>query len=155
MKSTSRRFVGSHNSVKKWKWHLSLTLPLDKMAAISQTIFSSAFSLTKSLVFLLKLPRSFFQGSNLLQPCIDSDNGMAPDRRQAIIWTNAYPIHWRIYAALEGDELTLDVPVTYVYWIWTCRVVLGQQHAHIDNMARCMEGKQFIVNTLPVDCILP
>ena len=23
---------------------------------------------------------------------------------QAIIWTNADPIHWRIYAALGGDE---------------------------------------------------
>ena len=28
-------------------------------------------------------------------------------RRQAIIWTNADPVHWGIYAALEGDELTL------------------------------------------------
>ena len=25
--------------------------------------------------------------------------------RQAIIWTNADPIHWHIYAALGGDEL--------------------------------------------------
>ena len=25
---------------------------------------------------------------------------------QAIIWTNADPIHWRIYAALGGDELS-------------------------------------------------
>ena len=25
--------------------------------------------------------------------------------RQAIIWTHADPIHWRIYAALGGDEL--------------------------------------------------
>ena len=30
-----------------------------------------------------------------------ADNGLAPIRRQAIIWTNADPIHWRIYAALE------------------------------------------------------
>ena len=36
-----------------------------------------------------------------------SDNGLAPSRRQAIIiWTNADPVHWRIYVALEGDELT-------------------------------------------------
>ena len=28
-----------------------------------------------------------------------------PNRRQAIIWTNAHPIHWRIYAALGEDEL--------------------------------------------------
>ena len=25
--------------------------------------------------------------------------------RQAIIWTNADPIHWRIYAVLGGDKL--------------------------------------------------
>ena len=35
---------------------------------------------------------------------IGSDNGLAPIRRQAIIWINAYdPAHWRIYAALKGD----------------------------------------------------
>ena len=36
---------------------------------------------------------------------IGSDNGVAPFRRQAIIWTNADTIHWRIYATLGGDEL--------------------------------------------------
>ena len=30
---------------------------------------------------------------------------MAPKRRQAIIWTNADLIHWRMYAALGVDEL--------------------------------------------------
>ena len=30
---------------------------------------------------------------------------MAPNRWQAIIWTNADPINWRIYATLGGDEL--------------------------------------------------
>ena len=30
---------------------------------------------------------------------------LAPNRQQAIIWTNADPIHWRIYVALGGDEL--------------------------------------------------
>ena len=38
--------------------------------------------------------------------CIGLYNGLSPNRRQAIIWTNANPIHWRIYAALTGDELT-------------------------------------------------
>ena len=28
-----------------------------------------------------------------------------PIRRQAIIWTNADPIHWRTYAEVGGDEL--------------------------------------------------
>ena len=36
---------------------------------------------------------------------IGLDNGLPPSRRQAIIWNNAYLIHWRIYAALGGDEL--------------------------------------------------
>ena len=42
------------------------------------------------------------------------DNGLAPNRRQAIIWTNADPIHRRIYAALEGDELTHWDRVTHI-----------------------------------------
>ena len=29
---------------------------------------------------------------------------MVPNRQQAIIWTNADPVDWRIYAALGGDE---------------------------------------------------
>ena len=36
-------------------------------------------------------------------PCTGLDNGLAPNRRQAVIWTNADPIHWRIYAALGGE----------------------------------------------------
>ena len=36
---------------------------------------------------------------------IGSGNGLAPNRRQAIIWTNADPVQRRIYAALGGDEL--------------------------------------------------
>ena len=34
-----------------------------------------------------------------------SDNGLAPNRRQAIVLTNADLIHRRIYAALWGTEL--------------------------------------------------
>ena len=33
------------------------------------------------------------------------DNGLAPTRWQAIIWTNADPIYRHKYAALEEDEL--------------------------------------------------
>ena len=31
--------------------------------------------------------------------------------RQAITWTNAGPVHWRIYAALGGDELMKNLYV--------------------------------------------
>ena len=34
-----------------------------------------------------------------------SDDGLAPTRRQAIIWTNADRFHWCIYAAPGTDEL--------------------------------------------------
>ena len=41
----------------------------------------------------------------MVQSSIGLDNDLAPIRRQAIIWTNADPIHWRIYAVLGADEL--------------------------------------------------
>ena len=40
---------------------------------------------------------------------ISLENGLAPNKRKAIIWTNAEPTHWRIYAALGGDALNLKV----------------------------------------------
>ena len=46
------------------------------------------------------------QGSNWQSSSISLDNGLAPNTWQAIIWTNADPINWRIYATLGGDELT-------------------------------------------------
>ena len=72
-------------------------LPLDKMAAISQTIFSDAFLWLKSCVFWLKLHWSLFVRVQLTINNIGLDDGLAPNRRQAIIWTNAASIYWRIY----------------------------------------------------------
>ena len=43
-----------------------------------------------SLKFVPKVPIK----SN---PAFGLDNGLAPNRRHAIIWTNADPIYWRIY----------------------------------------------------------
>ena len=47
----------------------------------------------------------YSQGSNWQYPSIGLDKGLTPNRRHAIIWTNATPILWRIYAAPGGDEL--------------------------------------------------
>ena len=54
---------------------------------------------------LIKFPPSFVTEGpmTITQRCLD--NGLVPNRRLAIIWTDADPIHWRIYAALGGDEL--------------------------------------------------
>ena len=54
-----------------------------------------------------------FPTTQLQQASIGSDNGLAPDRRQAIIWTNDNIIHWHththtyiyIYASLSLNEL--------------------------------------------------
>ena len=50
-----------------------------------------------SMKFVSKIPIEYAS--------IGSGNGLAPNRRQAITWTNAEPVHWRIYAALWGDGL--------------------------------------------------
>ena len=41
-------------------------------------------------------------------------DGLAPNRRQTIIWTNADPVHWHIYAALGEDELTVGWRISLV-----------------------------------------
>ena len=77
----------------------------DKMATISQTTFSNAFSWMKISEFRLKFHQSLFLKAQLKwYSSIGSDNGLAPNRRQAIIWTNDSPIHGRIYAAWKGNE---------------------------------------------------
>ena len=76
------------------------------MAANFLTTFSNAFSWIEIHQFWWRF--HWFQSlfSNEQYSSIGSDNGLVPNRRQANIWTNADPIHWRIYAALGGDKLT-------------------------------------------------
>ena len=99
--------AGSTYNENSQAWCVLTHLPLDKMAAISQTIFSDAFSWMTSFVLWLKFHWSVF----LMVPfswqysSIGSDNGLAQNKRQAIIWSNADPINWCIYMPL-GDELT-------------------------------------------------
>ena len=45
------------------------------------------------------LHRLILQSSSEHLTSIGSDNGLAPNRRQAIIWTNDNPVYWCIYAA--------------------------------------------------------
>ena len=56
-------------------------------------------------------------GSNWQYVGIGSDNGLAPSRRQAIIWTNVDPVH-RIYAAIGGEELIDHQQSWYMYWLF-------------------------------------
>ena len=68
------------------------------MAAISQTIFSDAFSWKKSLLFWFIFPWSLFLSVQLTI----IQHWFTPNMQQVIIWTNADPIHWRIYA-VQGE----------------------------------------------------
>ena len=51
---------------------------------------------------------------HLKKKSIGLDNGLALNKQQAIIWTNADLIHWRIYAALGGDELKEFATVCHI-----------------------------------------
>ena len=66
---------------------------------------SECISLNEKFCILIKISLKFVPNGPI-GPSIGLDNGLAPKRRQAIIWTNADPTHWRIYAALGVDELT-------------------------------------------------
>ena len=51
------------------------------------------------------VPKGPFDNKSILVQVI----AWAPHRCQAIIWNNADPVHWRIYAALGGCELIITV----------------------------------------------
>ena len=70
-------------------------------------IFKCIFMNEKFCIFI-QISLKFFLRSNQQYSSIGSENGLAPIRRQDIICTNAPPVHWRIYAALGGDEWNLN-----------------------------------------------
>ena len=76
----------------------------DKMVAILQTTFSNTFSWMEMFWFPL-IFQVYSEGSNWQYISIGLDNGLAPNRRQAIIWTNDGLIYWCIYASLGLNEL--------------------------------------------------
>ena len=77
------------------------------MAAILQTTFWTAVcSMKKVDFFYQNFTDKCSLGSNWQYDCIVSDNGLAANRWQAIIWNSDDRIHWRIYASLCLSELT-------------------------------------------------
>ena len=72
-------------------------------------IFKCIF-LNDSIRIAIKISQKFVSvGSDWQEVSIGSGNGLAPNRQQAITWTNADPVHWciyiYIYVGLGGDEL--------------------------------------------------
>ena len=88
------------------------------MAAFSQAVFSDAFSWMKSFVFWLKFYWS---------PKGTTDNNPAPIRHQAIIWTNADLVHWRIYAA---PVLNIDLSFVRQHTVMSMKLDLPPVRQH-------------------------
>ena len=82
--------------------------PLNKMAAILQTVFSDAFSLMTDFINWLKFHWCLFVRVCLKITSISLDNVLASNRRQTIIWTYVDPSHCPLYVALGGDQLIVS-----------------------------------------------
>ena len=51
--------------------------------------------INEKLIILIKISLKFV-AEDPTDNSIGLDNGLAPNRRQAIIWTNADPVHWHM-----------------------------------------------------------
>ena len=92
------------------KTHVNSPPPVDKIAAISQSNFSTTL-LDENVIISIQISLKFVPTGPKVS--IGSGNGLVPTRRETIVWTNADLVHWRIYAAL---------------WVWVI-------HFHVSNMA--------------------
>ena len=81
--------------------------PLNKMVVIFADDIFRSILVNEKFCILIKISLKFvFKGpigNNTTLVYID--NGLMPNRRQAIILTNADPLHWRIYAAPGGEMI--------------------------------------------------
>ena len=72
--------------------------------------FEMHFSEYKIKIFWFEFHWRLFLRIRVQLFSIGSCNGLTPNRRQAIAWTNDDPVHRRIYAALRRDALTRPPP---------------------------------------------
>ena len=93
-----------HNLVVFTVW---LTYPWTKWSPFRRRDFQMHFHEWKILPFDSNFSDVCSRGLNWQQVSVGSGNGLAPNRRQVIIGTNANPVHWRICAALGGDEIIM------------------------------------------------
>ena len=102
---TSMSTAGETTAPKKAPWKTPQRKTVRFLSAISQTIISDAFLCMKKFVFWI---------SQKLVPVGPIDKHSALVKIMAWrqigdepIWNNTNQIHWRIYAALGGDELNV------------------------------------------------
>ena len=79
---------------------ISLThLPRTKWPPFRRQDFRCIF-VNENFYILIQISLKFVPKGPIHKHCIGSDNGLAPNRRQAIIWTNAHRIHW----CMQGSD---------------------------------------------------
>ena len=78
---------------------INLSPPGQNGRHFENNIFKYIFTSEISSI-MIRISLKFFYGQIVYKSNIASADGLAPNRRRAIIWTNADPVHWRIYAAL-------------------------------------------------------
>ena len=101
------------------QWVNSPPPPWTQWPPIWQTTFSNAFSSMKSFVFRFKIQGSLFLWVQIIYASIGLDNGLAPNRRLAIFWTNVDPIHWHIHVCgtrgrwVNSDKSSQDLSTVF------------------------------------------
>ena len=95
------------------------------MVAIWQKTFSSAFSFEFYKKNFIEI---CFLGCNWQYDSIGSDNGLVPNRRQAIIWSNVGMFYWPIYASLGLNELNNMVSMRETM-TWVTISLIGKDFA--------------------------
>ena len=110
-------------------WPINSSTPWQSGRHFADDIFRCIF-LNEKFCILIKISLKFVS-----KVPIDNISALVKIiRRRAIIWTNADPIHCRIYAALEGSELSVHVYT----------VLLSLFHFHILIISRPREnGRHF------------
>ena len=83
--------------------------------------------------FRIQIPLKFVPEIQLTVSQHWSGNAFAPNRRQAITWTNADPVEWRVYATLWGHVK----PFSWVqnipqFLMWKTKVLLANSGCLID-----------------------
>ena len=93
------RVACGNNILASPLWFTCNSSLLDKLTAFSQTMYSGAFSWMKILHVEWNFTEVSTYVSNWQWPSIALDNGFVPNRRQAIIWADAWTINWLIHVA--------------------------------------------------------
>ena len=100
-----------------WLVYYLTHLPMDKIAAVLTDDNFKCIFWNENDIILIQISLKFVPRSPINNKP-DSGKCLALNRLQAISWTNADLIHWRIYASLGGDELKhVSYLHTILFWI--------------------------------------